>query len=166
VRCAAQLLHPPPPGFADGFPYDCLDEDRTVAAVAALKSKGVPTFAIGLPSSEAYSATLDAIATAGGTGPYYPVQTVDGQADSMGLANALAAITTNIMESCNLTLEQRPSDPDQINVVLEGTIVPQSGANGWALDGNIVTLFGEACDQFHGAGSNAAVTTGCPTVKE
>jgi hypothetical protein len=150
----------------DAAPYDCLDEDRTVAAVAALKSKGVPTFAIGLPSSEAYAATLDAIATAGGTGQYYPVQTVDGQADSMELTNVLAAITTSIIDSCNLTLEQRPSDPDQINVVLEGNIVPQSGANGWTLDGNIVTLFGEACDQFRGAGSNAAVTSGCPTVKE
>jgi hypothetical protein len=156
----------PSRGLPDAAPYDCLDEDRTVAAVAALKSRGVPTFAIGLPSSEAYAATLDAIATAGGTGQYYPVQTVDGQADSIGLANALAMITLSITESCNLTLEQRPSDPNQINVVLEGNIVPQSGANGWTLDGKIVTLFGEACHQFQGAGSNAAVTSGCPTVKE
>jgi hypothetical protein len=156
----------PPPGFTDGFSYDCLDEDRTVAAVAALKSKGVPTFAIGLPSSEGYADTLNAIATAGGTGSYYPVQSVQGETDPMELEQKLGEIANFIAMSCNLTLEQRPSDPDQINVVLEGNIVPQSGANGWTLDGKIVTLFGEACDQFRGAGSNAAVTSGCPTVKE
>jgi hypothetical protein len=156
----------PAPDFPAGWTFDCLDESRTVSAVAALKSQGVPTFAIGLPSSEGYADTLNAIATAGGTGSYYPVQSVDGTTDSMELEQKLGEIANYIAMSCNLTLEQRPSDPDQINVVLEGNIVPQSGANGWTLDGNIVTLFGEACDQFRGAGSNAAVTSGCPTVKE
>jgi hypothetical protein len=168
VKCAAPVncCAVPEPGFPDGSTFDCLDQDRTVDAVAMLKSKGVPTYAIGLPSSEVYAATLDAIATAGGTGHYYPVQTVNGQADSIGLANALALITMSITESCNLTLEQRPSDPDQINVVLEGNIVPQSGANGWTLDGKIVTLFGEACGELQAPGVNAAVTSGCPTQKE
>jgi hypothetical protein len=165
-------------GPIHGNPENCLDAVRTVAAVAALKEAGVLTFVIGLPSSEAFANVLDEMATAGGTAQtteplYYPVGlNADGQADSTALDSALTAIATRIITSCDLTLEDPPpSGPDLINVVLDGKTVPQRGSNGWALDGKTVTLFGQACDQLQeaglgDAGTQYAVTSGCPTLKE
>jgi hypothetical protein len=104
------------------------------------------------------------MATAGGTGVYYPVELFDGQADSSALTAALADIATRIERSCQLALEDIPSPTESINVVLKGKTVPQNGPNGWGLNGKIVTLFGEACDQVT-AGGSYDVTSGCPTLR-
>jgi hypothetical protein len=157
------------PGGISGFvnpQQDCLDGPRTVAAVAALKAAGVPTFAIGVPGSDApaYVEVLDQVAQAGGTARetkpyYYPVDT----SKKNELVDALANIAARIAASCIVELKSSP-DPSQTNVVIANTYVPQSGPNGWTLSGNLVTLLGETCDAVKTEGTKIIVTEGCPTV--
>ncbi len=144
---------------ATGGPIDCLDGARTVAAVRALAKAGVPTFAIGVPGSEAYSDILVQIAKAGGTDHYYPVNT----ASSSSLVDALANIAARIAASCKLELQHAPP-AEQTNVVVNGNLVPQTGTNGWTASGNFVTLFGATCDEVQSQGDSVVVTEGCPTL--
>jgi hypothetical protein len=158
-------------GCSAGCHFDCLDGDRTVAAVAALASRGVPTFIIGEPGSEAYASVLNAAAQAGRTARptapyYYPVGTVDERVDSASLVDALTNIANRIAASCALQLVPPVGDPDLVNVVIEGNEVPQTGANGWTVDGQTVTLLGQTCDQVLGEGEKPIVTLGCPTLRE
>jgi hypothetical protein len=150
-------------------PVNCLDEARTVAAVYALahpqQGNGVPTFIIGVPGTDVvpYPDVLDSLAVAGGTARatepfYYPVT------DPSSLASALADIAARIAVSCTIELEDPPSDPSQVNVVVDGRVVPQSGANGWTLSGSIVSVFGANCDEVYASGHSPVVTSGCPTV--
>jgi hypothetical protein len=152
---------------------NCLDADRTVAAVAALahpaQGEGVPTFVIGIPGSKVgpYPQVLDRMAVAGGTprtnAPdlYYVVDT----ADSTSLVGALADIAARIAATCAIELEEPPTNPAQVNVVLDGHIIPQDGANGWTISGSIVTILGANCDQVHAGIHRPIVTGGCATVK-
>jgi hypothetical protein len=144
-------------------PIDCLDGAGTVAAVTALAHAGVKTFAIGVPGSDApqYVNVLNHVAQAGGTARatepyYYPVKS---QTD---LVSALTDIAARIT-ACTLQLKENPSDPTQVNVAVNRTIIPQSGPDGWTLDGDIVTLSGQTCDQAV-AGGKVLITFGCPTV--
>ncbi len=147
---------------------NCLDDTRTVAAIDALahplQGEGVPTFVIGIPGSEAYSQVLTRMASAGGTAlatkPYYQVDT----ADSKSLVGAFAEIAAQIAATCVIQLEEAPADPAQVNVLLEGRVVPQSGANGWTLSGSLVTVLGASCDKVHTGVHSPVVTDGCPTV--
>jgi hypothetical protein len=155
-----------------GNPDNCLDATRTIAAVAALKAAGVPTFVIGLPSSEGFATTLAGMAEAGGTRAYYPIGLLpSGEADLKGLEGALATIAQNIFESCELVIDDSFS-PGLVNVQLEGDeLVAQDGPNGWTLEGKTVTLKGSACENYRRQGITDAgatqysVTNGCPTLK-
>jgi hypothetical protein len=158
-----------------GNPRNCLDDTRTVAAIAALahpaQGEGVPTFVIGVPGSdvEPYPEVLDRMAIAGGTARtngigdhlYYAVDT----ADSSSLVGALAEIAAQIAVTCNIELEEPPADPSQVNLVLDGKVIPQSGTSGWTISGNLVTVLGAACDAVHTVGKTPIVTSGCQTVK-
>jgi hypothetical protein len=142
----------------------CLDADRTVAAVADLAAKGVPTFVIGVPGSEIFASVLDDVAKAGRTARasepyYYPVNT----ADASELVDALANIAARIAASCKVELKEAPPG-DQTNLVVDGDLVPQSGA--WTVSGNVVTLLGETCDRVRTDGAKVVVTEGCPTLLE
>jgi hypothetical protein len=156
-------------------PKNCLDESRTIAAIAALahppQGEGVPTFVIGIPGSEVgpYPQVLDLMAVAGGTARtnapdlYYAVDTADSM--SLSLVNALADIAARIAATCAIELEEPPTNPAQVNVVLDGHVIPQDGANGWTISGSIVTILGANCDQVHAGIHHPIVTSGCPTVK-
>jgi hypothetical protein len=150
-------------------PINCLDEARTVNAVSALahpaQGSGVQTFVIGVLPNELgpYPGVLDSLAVAGGTARatepfYYPA------ADPTSLASALNDIVERIAVSCTIELEDPPSDPSQVNVVLNGRVIPESGANGWTISGSIVTVLGANCDEVHTGGRSPTVTGGCPTV--
>jgi hypothetical protein len=154
-------------------PQNCLDETRTIAAIGALahppQGEGVRTFVIGIPGSNfgPYPQVLDLMAVAGGTARtnapdlYYAVDT----ADSTSLVGALADIAARIAATCAIELEEPPTDPSQVNVVLDGHILPQDGANGWTISGSTVTILGANCDQVHAGLHRPIVTGGCPTVK-
>ena len=154
-----------PSAFGTGAQGNCLDGPRTVAAVAALAAAGVPTFAIGVPGSEAYSSILDQIAQVGGTARatnpplYYKVNT----ANEHELVDALDNIAARIAASCEVELKHAPS-ADQANLVVAGKLVPQSGANGWTVSGNFLTLLGKTCDEVRTVGEKVVVTEGCPTL--
>jgi hypothetical protein len=142
---------------------NCLDATDTVDAVHALAEKGVPTYVIGIPGSEAYSTALDEVAVAGlterATKPfYYPVDT----SSSNSLVDAFANIAARIAASCEIELKHAPS-AGNTNVVVDGRIVPKDGIAGWSVKGSIVTLFGATCDQVKQEGQKVVVTEGCPT---
>jgi hypothetical protein len=153
-------------------PTSCLDEGGTVAAVEALADAGVKTFVVGIPGTEFYAETLDRIAVAGlapnqaGGSKYYRV-TADGDAE--GLTELLIEITSGVIRSCSLQLEEDPPALDKINVEIDGEVVAQSGDDGWELDDTTspptLVLKGETCRVLEQEGAaSIEVTFGCPTV--
>ncbi|HEX6764504.1 MAG TPA: vWA domain-containing protein, partial [Polyangiaceae bacterium] len=158
-------------------PVSCLDEDETVAQVAALADAGVKTFVVGIPGTEAYGATLDAMAVAGGvenpSAPpsYYRVESMGG---TEGLAEVLTRITRGVIQTCRLQLTSTPEDPDYeglLNVEIDGQDVPQMGDDGWEVDRTTspptIVLKGATCEymESHGA-EQVSITYGCPTVTD
>jgi hypothetical protein len=147
-------------------PLNCLDSNATVQAISALAAQGIPTYIVGVPGSGPYAALLDQMALAGGTARattpyYYPVDSTD-QAD---FATALGAVAAQITASCVLTLSAPPPDPTQVNVYLDGVVVPQNATNGWTLSGSTVTLVGTTCQNvLAGDSLDLRIVAGCPTI--
>jgi len=144
----------------------CLDGAQTTQAVTALRAAGVETFVMGIPGSAPYAAVLDDLAIAGGgaraTEPYY--YRVD-TSDTGALGEALAQIAAQATASCTFTLTRTPTDPDQVNVYVDGVVVPQGGANGWSLRGTKITLDGSTCEAIETSdASSVRVEEGCATV--
>ncbi len=147
-------------------PGNCLDTQPTIDAVTALANAGVPTYVIGVPGSGPYSGLLDQLATAGGTArassPKY--FRVDSPGES-GLTLALSEIAAKITASCVLPLTPSPPDPNRVNVYFDDVPVPPDPVNGWKLEGDTVTLLGDACSKvLSGQVLNLRVIAGCPTV--
>jgi hypothetical protein len=145
---------------------NCLDSVATVQAVTALAALGVPTYVVGVPGSGPYAGLLDQLALAGGTARpsppyYYPVDS----ADQSDFTTALRQVAAKITASCTLTLSQAPPDPTQVNLYLDGVVVPQSPTNGWTLSGTTVTLEGTTCQQvLAGDSLDLRIVAGCPTI--
>ena len=145
---------------------NCLDSAATVSAITALAAAGVPTYVIGVPGSGPYGALLNQMALAGGTArptnPYYfPVDT----ADAADFTSTLSTVAAKITATCELTLSQAPPDPTQVNVYLDGSVVPQDPTNGWTLSGATVTLQGTTCATvLSGSVLDLRIVAGCPTV--
>jgi hypothetical protein len=149
-------------------PQGCLDAQPTIDAVFALASAGVPVYVVGVPGSKPYATLLDQLALAGGTARsseplYYDVDT----ADQSAFLAAMSTIAAKITGSCTILLDQIPPDPSLINVYLDGSVLPQSGADGWSLNGNIVTILGASCQSItDGDVLDVRVVAGCPTVTQ
>jgi hypothetical protein len=144
----------------------CLDGAATTQAVSALRAAGVETFVMGIPGSAPYADVLDQLAIAGGgaraTEPYY--YQVD-TADTGALGMALAQIAAQATASCTFTLGSAPTDPGELNVYVDGAVVPRDGANGWLLEGTKLTLEGSTCNAIEtGTALSVTVEAGCPTV--
>jgi hypothetical protein len=156
-------------------PTNCIDDERTVARVEALAEAGIKTIVVGIPGTDFFADTLDAVAEAGGApdpdGPrsYYRVTGADG-AD--GLTETLTRITTGLITTCRLQLTSTPADPDYeglLNVEIDGQEVPQAGDDGWSVDRTTtpptVVLAGETCEYLETQGAErVSITYGCPTV--
>jgi hypothetical protein len=156
-------------------PKHCLDDDRTVARVQALAEAGIKTIVVGIPGTEFFVDTLDALAEAGlapnpdAPPSYYNVTSEDG---AEGLTETLTRITTGLITTCRLQLTSTPTDPDYedlLNVVIDGEEVPQAGDDGWDVDRSTtpptVVLKGETCEYLETEGAeNVTITYGCPTV--
>jgi hypothetical protein len=149
-----------------GGPLSCLDADPTIAAVTAFASAGIPVYVLGVPGSEPYASLLDRLAVAGGTArgsepQYYAVTTFDEQA----LSSAMSTIAAKVTGSCTLTLDAVPPEPDLVNVFLDGSAIAQAGADGWTLQGQVVTILGASCQAIlDGDVIDVRVVAGCPTV--
>jgi hypothetical protein len=151
----------------------CLDDAATVAKVRELKDvASVQTLVVGIPGSEKYKSTLDALALAGGRPAqgapqsYYAV-TSGGSAPG-GLANVLQAITRTLITSCRLQLTSTPPNFGLLNVSIDGDTLPKAGADGWDLDTSTspptVVLKGATCARIETAGAqNVQILYGCPT---
>jgi hypothetical protein len=177
ATCTANIENTPgcPPGGptcctdpTTGGPLSCLDSQPTIDAVTALAKAGIPVYVVGVPGSQPYADLLDQLATAGGTArgsepQYYAVDT----ADQAAFYSAMSKVAAKIAGSCILTLNQVPPDPSLINVFLDGTVLPQSGPDGWTLNGTIVTLLGASCQAVqNGDVIDVRVVAGCPTVTQ
>jgi hypothetical protein len=151
-----------------GGPLACLDAQPTIDAVTALAQAGIPVYVVGVPGSEPYANLLDQLAAAGGTArgsepQYYAVSS----ADQAAFYSTMSKVAAKIAGSCILTLNQVPPDPSLINVFLDGTVLPQSGPDGWTLNGTIVTILGASCQAIqNGDVIDVRVVAGCPTVTQ
>jgi von Willebrand factor type A domain len=150
---------------SDYGPSNCLDSAATIAAVTQLAQGGVPVYVVGVYGSGVYATLLDQLATAGGTAqaaePLY--YRVDGT-DSGSLDAALSSIAAKITATCTFTVAGTITQGD-LNVFFGNDVVPQDPANGWTLDGNLVTLVGTSCQEvLDGDVLEIHISSGCPTV--
>jgi len=150
----------------NGGALACLDEGPTIQAVQSIAAAGIPVYVVGVPGSAPYASLLDELAIAGGTGrgsepQYYAIDT----ADQGALAGALSSIAAKITGSCTLSLGNAPPDPGLVNVFFDEQALPQSGPDGWSLDGTTVTIAGASCQKIlDGDVLDVRIVAGCPTV--
>lgn len=142
----------------------CVDDDASVAAVAALRDAGISTFVVGMPGSEPYVELLNAMAESGGTArdgtlKYYPVD------DTVELEESLKTIAAFVSITCEIPLDYEPPDPDYVNVYFDGALVEYDPSNGWEwAESGQVLIRGEACDQLSaGDVLEVQVLAGCKT---
>jgi hypothetical protein len=166
----------------DGAAESCLDRADAVAAVTALASAGIKTFVVGMPGSEAYETTLDALADAGGfasaTSPKY--FSVSGAGGVDALKQTFIDITIDLVKSCVVVLEENPPDENKVNVSIDGEDVynvndletPLDGGvkSGWDFDKTenpwSIVIQGEACTDLETSGAQSlTVEFGCPRVE-
>ncbi|MDX2051863.1 MAG: vWA domain-containing protein [Polyangiaceae bacterium] len=162
---------------ANGSPEGCFDQEPTRAAVKSLADRGIQTFVVGMPGSEAFTTLLNQLAVLGGTArsmtpatpttpttpttpDYYSVN------DTQALGNALLEIGASLAQSCEVALSKAPPDPALVNVFLDLDVIGQSETNGWTWNGtSALTLRGDACDRVKlGNVQQIQVVAGCPTV--
>jgi hypothetical protein len=157
----------------DGLP-NCLGGDpstasdaQTVAAVAALKTAGIPTYVIGFGTFGLNTGVLNDAAVAGGKAKQGSTKFYEAN-NAQDLANALQAIAGGIIvPSCTFQLQSAPPDPNNVTVTVNGQAVPKdsSHANGWDYYPNAMTItfFGSYCQQIQMGASNAVnFIYGCP----
>jgi hypothetical protein len=155
-----------------GASKSCLDEKATVDQLSAMAAAGIKTFVVGIPGTDPYISTLDAMAVAGGapasmTSPkYFAVSAAGGVA---GLQQAFESITKQLIKSCTLQLQSNPPDVSLLNVYIDGTVLPQQGPDGWQVDSSTtpptIVLKGATCASIEANGANMInIQYGCPTV--
>lgn len=133
----------------------CLDDQRTLAAVAQLAADGVPTYVIGIAATgqPLLESLLDRVALAGGrpnrgTHAYYSVRT------SGDVATAFDTIQ-RVVAACVFRVPDvvRAAGGVGVTVSADGVVLPQdtTRANGWALTApDELSVFGPACDMLRG----------------
>lgn len=150
------------PLIPDG-PESCVDRQATVAAIATLFAASIETHVIGIPGSQTYEDTLDAMAVAGGaakpTKPFYYELS-----DVAEIGAVLGAIAAGAV-SCDLDLTDPPMDQGYTNVYFDAAIVPLDPKDGWTWTSpSTITLHGAACDKLKtGKVKSVQVVSGCPT---
>ena len=158
-----------------GGPSTCLDEAASVAAVATLAKHGIKTFVVGIPGTEVYASTLDALAAKSGvTNPSAPPKyfAVSAKSGAAGLGDVLTSITTGLVTSCKLQLEEVPPVLNDVFVVVGSTSGPgvalkQDDPDGWVYDMSVsppaIVIQGKACTKLEAEGAPYInVSYGCP----
>lgn len=150
-----------------GFPNagaNCVDDGASIASLERLREAGIPTYVIGVPGTEAYAEVMNGLAEAGGTArsgteKYYDV------GSETELLETLKSLGASLSQSCEITLEKRPTNPFSLNVYLDAELLENDEDDGWTLDGAVVTLAGDACRKVRSGDVNQIqVVTGCETV--
>jgi len=158
-----------PDSCCDGDVKNCLDDVATTRRVEALATAGVPTFVVGIPGTEDFADTLNAVAVAGGRPragdtKYYAVT------NAAELTDTFRTITRDLVKTCELQLQDRPPNNNALNVQIDGEFIPQAGADGWELDLTTtpptVVLKGATCAAIEAQGaSSVTIVYGCPTIR-
>jgi hypothetical protein len=126
----------------------CLDDVRTVNAIAGLKVLGIPTWVLGIQDNSTTAiGVLNAMARAGGrartgTTAYYAVSS------ETALDTALTDIR-NQVGGCVFLSSSVPSEGGRIDVRVDGESVLADPVDGWAwtdLSNGELELSGAACD--------------------
>jgi hypothetical protein len=162
--------------------YNCLDDQSVITQITNLNKMGIGTYVIGIPGSEVYAATLDAMAVAGGvpnttstTGHSYFAVSKDNALKD--LQSALDGIITQLVKSCDIALNDSPLDVSTVQVVQDCTFIPplpqykaptaDSGVqDGFYVDYSTspahLIITGSYCDRLMMAGANHLdVIEGC-----
>ena len=152
-------------------PSKCLDDAASVQAVADLADAGIKTFVIGIPGTEAYADTLDALAAQSGVEnpdapPAYFAVSAKGGVD--GLTSVFQRITTGLITSCRLQLEGEPPNINDVFVVIDGVLIKKGEADGWRESAPptsppTLEIQGATCDKLEAEGAEYInVSYGCP----
>jgi hypothetical protein len=148
-----------------GAQVNCVDSAASVAAVEAYRAAGIDTYVIGMPGSELYGSVLDQLAVAGNTARpdsprYYAVSAIS------ALETALRQIGVDVVASCDLSLVDKPPDPNLVNVYFDSTVIPFDLTDGWSWTSDTgVQVHGAACSQLlAGDVLEVKILSGCPTV--
>ena len=142
----------------------CLDDDRTVAAVRALRDAGISTYVVGYDTA-AWADVMDRMAAEGGTPFTRHIQVTD----RASLEGALRDIGGSVV-SCSFDLSEPPGDVRYVRVTVDGATVDhesvRSDGSGWALEGDrTITLLGPSCDAVQdGADHTISVVVECTPV--
>jgi hypothetical protein len=153
----------------DGEPT-CGATQNSIDVVADLKSKGIPTYVIGLPGAEAADMALRQIVAASGGTSYFSVS------DQAALEGVFESITTSViahhLDGCSLRLSIVPPDPAHVYLIVtlaenaEQFSVKQ-GPDTWSLKGDTAMLLGSLCqDATNGRFSRLTFEMGCVTRPE
>jgi hypothetical protein len=153
-----------------GGATSCLDEDGSVAGVKALAAAGIKTIVVGIPGTEAYADTLNKLAAESGVeNPNAPPEyfAVSAKTGAVGLTDTLTKITTGLVTSCRLLLEEVPPVPSDVYVVIDGVEIARGGADGWVYDNTVsppaIVIQGATCEALERDGAEYInVTYGCP----
>jgi hypothetical protein len=148
---------------------NCLDDMAAVQQITNLKAVNVPTFVVGIPGTQNFKTVLNNMAVAGGvpaTGAtsFYDVPPSGGV---QGLTDTFKQITTSLVRSCDIQLQDAPMAANLVNVAIDCTVVPQGSdaTAGWVLTGTTITLRGTTCDYVQTTGvMRIDVIVGCGTV--
>jgi len=163
----------------ENYGYICLDNQAVVSQVGKLAQAGIRTFVVGVPGTEKYTATLNAMAEAGEMpklddpdgNSYYAVSASN---SLESLQEAFSTITTQLVKSCDVELKQSPPDPTRVIVAIDCNKVPpvdpgtaeEGGADGFWIDYDVspahLRLTGTYCSTLRTQGAtNLDVITGC-----
>ena len=165
--------------------YICLDDAAVTTQIKSLALVGVRTFVIGIPGSDAYSASLNTFANAGlmpnkdglNGETYYAISSTSAQQD---LVDAFGTITTQLIKSCDIPLKVSPPDPNKVTVAIDCNPVPaitagsatDAGADGYYVDYTYnpnpahIKLVGSTCDSISAQGAHHVdVIVGCQGIK-
>ncbi|MEY4510427.1 MAG: hypothetical protein RLZZ450_2549 [Pseudomonadota bacterium] len=127
----------------DGEP-NCMDDatpdppKNSIEAAQALFDAGILVYVIGYEIGAPGEPTMNAMAMAGGTDKYFPVEN---QAD---LEAAFDKITEDVVR-CEFDLSEVPADPSYVRVTIDGDTVPLDDPDGWSIDERKITLTGGSC---------------------
>ncbi len=164
--CSSNCCDPAKGGM--GAQLNCLDDTATLGQIQALRTAGISTFVVGIPGSETFASNLNAFAVAGGV-PNAGATSYFAVDAPAALTTVLSAITKSLVTSCRLQLASVPPALNQLNVKVEGEIIPRGGADGWDLDESTspptVVIQGASCTRIESMGvKSVEVVYGCPTV--
>jgi hypothetical protein len=128
----------------------CLDDERTVDAVASLADEGLPTYVIGIQATDSdFVSTLNQMAEAGGRPQLGAAQSYYAANSEAQLEAALVTIREQV-GSCTYLSSSVPDDDDLIQLTLDGVVVPHDplGSEGWIWvnrENGELAFVGEAC---------------------